>query len=144
MLVADSQVSSGDRIFRTVKIERLPDGSLFGGAGGLADILKVKAWVSHGYKGDAPEMSDKASFECLHVRTDGSTWLVDDDLVPMRFTDGFLALGTGSPYAQAAMYLGKTAQEAVEVAAQFDPSTSLPIDVLVLEKKAPSKVRKKV
>jgi len=136
-------VTSGDRIFRTVKIERLPDGSLFGGSGGLADILKVKAWLAHGYKGEAPEISDKASFELLHVRTDGSTWLVDEDLVPMRFTDSFLALGTGSPYAMAAMYLGKSPQEAVEVAAQFDPSTSLPIDELTLVRKSAVKKRKK-
>jgi hypothetical protein len=136
-------VTSGDRIFRTVKIERLPDGSLFGGAGGLADILKVKAWLAHSYKGEAPEISDKASFECLHVRSDGSTWLIDEDLVPMRFTDSFLALGTGSQFAQAAMYLGKSPQEAVAVAAQFDPSTSLPIDELTLVRKVVKKRKTK-
>ena len=125
-----------------MKISRLPDGSLFGGAGGLADILKVKAWASNKYKGDAPDISDKASFECLHVCTDGTTWLIDDDLEPMRFTDAFLALGTGSQFAQAAMYLGRSPREAVEVAAQFDPSTSLPIDELILGKKVVKKRKK--
>ena len=59
----------------------------------------------------------------------------------MLFTDAYLALGTGSQFAQAAMYLGKSPQEAVAVAAQFDPSTSLPLDELILGKQV--KKRKK-
>jgi len=145
VLVADSQVSSADRIFRTVKILALPDGSLFGGAGGLADILKVRAWAAKGYRGDPPEMSDKASFECLHIKTDGKLWLVDDDLTPMEFIGDYIALGSGSPYAMAAMYLGKSPQEAVAVAAEFDPATSLPIHELRLavrrDKKPAPKIR---
>lgn len=135
VLVADSQVSSADRIFRTVKILELPDGSLFGGAGGLADILKVRAWASKSYRGDPPELSDKASFECLHVKVDGSLWMIDDDLTPMNFIGDYIALGTGSAYALAAMYLGKSPQEAVAVAAEFDPATSLPIHELRLKAK---------
>lgn len=142
VLVADSQVTSGDRIFRTVKIARLPDGSLFGGAGGLADILKIREWASKGFRGDPPEISEKASFECLHVRPNGSMWLIDDDLTPMEFVGDYLALGTGSPYAMAAMYLGKSPQEAVEVATHFDPASSLPINELHL-KVAPKITTKK-
>lgn len=37
--------------------------------------------------------------------------------------DGFAAVGTGSPYALAAMYLGHTATRAITVAAQFDTNT---------------------
>lgn len=144
VLVADSQVTSADRIFRTVKILTLPDGSLFGGAGGLADILKVRAWASKGYRGDPPEVSDKASFECLHIRADGKLWLVDDDLTPMEFIGDYIALGTGSPYAMAAMYLGKSPQEAVQVAAQFDPATSLPIHELKLSIKRAKKPAPKI
>lgn len=140
VLVADSQVSSADRIFRTVKILALPDGSLFGGAGGLADILKVRAWAAKGYRGDPPEVSEKASFECLHIKADGKLWLVDDDLTPMEFIGDYIALGSGSAYALAAMYLGKSPQEAVAVAAEFDPATSLPIHELRL---AVKQVRKK-
>ena len=139
VLVADSQVSAGDRIFRTVKILAFPDGTLFGGAGGLADVLKVRDWAKSGFKGDPPETSEKASFECLHVRTDGSMWLIDDDLTPMCFTGDFIALGTGSPYAMAAMHLGKGPHEAVEVAAHFDPATSLPLHELRLGKPAPKR-----
>ena len=144
VLVADSQVSSADRIFRTVKILALPDGSLFGGAGGLADILKVRAWASKGYRGDPPEMSDKASFECLHIKADGKLWLVDDDLTPMEFIGDYIALGSGSPYAMAAMYLGKSPQEAVAVAAEFDPATSLPIHELRLVVKRVKKPAPKI
>ena len=37
--------------------------------------------------------------------------------------DGFAAVGSGAPYALAAMYLGNTAARAITVAAQFDPNT---------------------
>lgn len=37
--------------------------------------------------------------------------------------DSFAAVGSGSPYALAAMYLGNTATHAVTVAAQFDTNT---------------------
>lgn len=37
--------------------------------------------------------------------------------------DGFAAVGSGSPYALAAMYLGNTATCSVTVAAQFDTNT---------------------
>lgn len=37
--------------------------------------------------------------------------------------DSFAAVGSGSPYALAAMYLGNTATRAVTVAAQFDTNT---------------------
>lgn len=38
--------------------------------------------------------------------------------------DSFAAVGSGSPYALAAMYLGNTATHAITVAAQFDTNTS--------------------
>ena len=37
--------------------------------------------------------------------------------------DSFAAVGSGSPYALAAMYLGETATRAITVAAQFDTNT---------------------
>lgn len=37
--------------------------------------------------------------------------------------DSFAAVGSGSPYALAAMYLGHTATRAITVASQFDPNT---------------------
>lgn len=37
--------------------------------------------------------------------------------------DGFAAVGSGAPYALAAMYLGNTATRAITVAAQFDTNT---------------------
>lgn len=38
-------------------------------------------------------------------------------------TDGFAAVGSGAPYALAAMYLGITATRSVTVASQFDTNT---------------------
>lgn len=41
----------------------------------------------------------------------------------VHIADGFAAVGSGAPYALAAMYLGNTATRAITVAAQFDTNT---------------------
>lgn len=41
----------------------------------------------------------------------------------ITIADSFAAVGSGSPYALAAMYLGETATRAITVASQFDPNT---------------------
>ena len=41
----------------------------------------------------------------------------------ITIADSFAAVGSGAPYALAAMYLGNTATRAVTVAAQFDTNT---------------------
>jgi ATP-dependent protease HslVU (ClpYQ) peptidase subunit len=42
----------------------------------------------------------------------------------------FWAIGSGAPYALAAMYAGASATEAVKIAAKIDTSTGLPVKTL--------------
>jgi len=51
-----------------------------------------------------------------------------------RVEDRFTAMGAGRDYALAAMYLGKTAREAVEVAIALDNTCGMGIDTLELSK----------
>ena len=53
--------------------------------------------------------------------------------IPFKIESPFIALGTGREYAMAAMHLGKTAAEAIEVAAHFDSGTGNGVDVLGFE-----------
>lgn len=144
VLAVDTQVTSGNRKFRTHKVARLPCGGLIAGTGNLAHILKVTRWVQAGYAEKArPDFGedDKGEFECLIVSGDGTVSLLDDDLEPMVVTDAFIAIGSGGPYAVAAMECGKSAADAVRVAAKYDAATSEPVEAYTLE--APKRKRKR-
>lgn len=127
IMAADTQLTTADRIFRTEKILRLPDGSLFAGAGGFTDVIKVRTWVADGCPDEMPELSENADIECLWVKPDGSIFLLDKEMELMAVCSEYISIGTGSQYALAAMYMGANAENAVQVACEFDPSTSKPI-----------------
>ncbi len=50
----------------------------------------------------------------------------------VEFNRRFFAIGSGRDFAYAAMYLGKTAEEAVRVAMEFDNGTGLGVDVVTI------------
>jgi hypothetical protein len=61
-------------------------------------------------------------FTCLILRPDG-LWEADVYCRPDKILDSFYAVGSGSKEALAAMHCGKSAVEAVRVAAIIDPYT---------------------
>lgn len=144
VMAADSQVTSGNRKLRTSKARRLKGGGLIGGTGNLAHVLKLFRWADGGLRrGNKPEFPDGgADAECLLVKADGTVWLLDEELEPMQFEDPFLAIGSGGPYAMAAMECGRTPEEAVEVAAKFDAATSGPVQVWRLDPVTKKPVRR--
>lgn len=142
-MASDMQCTSGNRKFTVCKVRRTKSGSLVGGAGNLAHILKVLRWVEAGMKGDRPDFGEgEGEFECLIVDSDRGLWLLDEELELMKVEDGFLAIGSGGAYAVAAMECGRTAEEAVEVAAKFDPATGGPIQVWRLEAPKAKRLKK--
>jgi ATP-dependent protease HslVU (ClpYQ) peptidase subunit len=146
VLATDTQVTSGNRKFRTHKVARLPCGGLIAGTGNLVHILKVTRWVQAGYDEAAkPDFGDdeEGQFECLIIQGDGQVVLLDDDMEPMPVTDEFIAIGSGGCYAMGALACGKTAVEAVKIAAQFDAATSEPVEAYFLEEPAPVKFKAK-
>ena len=52
---------------------------------------------------------------------------------PLKFHDEQFAIGSGRDFALAAMYLGKTAAQAVEVACVFDSGCGNGVDAMALE-----------
>lgn len=135
VLAVDTQVTSGNRKFRAHKVGRLPCGGLIAGSGNLAHMLKVQRWAQAGLGEDEkPEFGESdGEFECLIVKGDGTVWLLDDEMEPMPITDDFVAIGSGGPYAVAAMACGKSAADAVRVAARFDAATSEPVEEYRIE-----------
>lgn len=56
------------------------------------------------------------------VKDKAIAWVYEATPYPVRVEDTFAAWGSGRDYALAAMYLGRTAIEAVELASRFDPN----------------------
>ncbi|OBR52335.1 hypothetical protein A6456_10570 [Paraburkholderia tropica] len=66
------------------------------------------------------------------VRNDGTVWLYGCSAYPFQMEDPFHAIGSGRDFAMAAMWLGKTAVQAVHVASQFCSGCGMGIDALEL------------
>jgi hypothetical protein len=123
-LAADRQCCGQYRA-RTTKLWRLRNGSLFGGAGMMEQILAARVWLEEG--GDKPEGLD--DFNGILIES-GRAYHLEARLIRERIVERCHAVGSGSPFAITAMALGKTAREAVLIAARFDPRTGGGVDVL--------------
>ncbi len=134
-MAADS-MCSGEVDHYLVEKLRVGKTSVFGAAG---DWDKILAFYSALEKGESLE--GEIDIDVIELRHDG-IWVYSDSIIPARIKNDFYAIGSGSAYAIAAMHLGKSPKEAVEIAALYDPGTRGPIDVAELVIAKPS--RKKV
>jgi ATP-dependent protease HslVU (ClpYQ) peptidase subunit len=133
VMVADTQVTCGDgsKTITHHKIRILPDGTLYGCAGDTAAILRVQRWMERGMPSrPRPRIPKDTDFDLLMVKPDGSAWMLNDAFDFERIETEFVAIGSGAAYAMGAMACGRSAVQAVKVAARFDVNTSAPYDVL--------------
>jgi hypothetical protein len=120
---------------RVAKLHRLKDGSIAGGCGHVSEILAAIRWLET-RKGRAPKMR---TCDLLIARPDGTTVTLCPDGI-FSEVKGPIAIGSGMQAAMAAMvYFGASAEEAVMAAAEVDPNTSAPVDVMRVEPKAKRK-----
>ncbi len=98
----------------TEKVWRLEDGSLFGCCGDATDKYIFERWMNRG-GGTKPDMSK--GFSALVLSRNG-IYLYDGKLVPISLPAP-QAIGSGAPFARAAMECGKTVEEAVKIACQL-------------------------
>lgn len=115
------------------KIYRVP-GGIVGFAGSEVHALRVLAWFRGARGGEfpAPPSSDEGA-DALFIDSSGA-WFYASTChgVGIYRDDPFLAMGCGRDYAMAALYCGKTAREAVEVACALDNGCGYGIDTLAL------------
>ena len=136
MMCADSACTSGQLTAPVAfpKITRLPNGWLLGGCGYTADIWSVFEWHRQGQPSKHPTLigSDKdTEVDFLIMKPDGSVWRNTkgvDGLYPVQST---FAIGESSAcnVAEAAMRLGKSAEEAVALACEMCVSIYGPVQV---------------
>lgn len=133
-LAADKRACHAGSMIRTVtKIWRVDD-VLMGGAGDFDFILQMIEWVRGGRDVAAfpAQQRDKEDWQTvLVIERDGTPSIYQRTPYPVRYEDGATAIGSGRDFAMAAMHLGKSAKEAVQVAIDLDSGCGNGIDVLV-------------
>lgn len=132
-LAADKRVSFGASISTTTKIHRI-DGMLVGCAGGAAQGVSCIQWVRDGMdRSQYPAAQKEDPCSLLIIQPNGAIHYYSKTPDPLMVDDKTFAIGSGSEYAEAALYLGKTAREAVEVAIALNSGCGNGIDTLELE-----------
>lgn len=123
VMVADTMVSDGVLRTRMRKITRVGD-ALVGVAGEVSEIQAWLKWYQAGQRGAKPKVT---TFSALVLTKKGLTQHIGTS--EMEVEQGFLAIGSGCMAAQALLVAGHTVEEAVTVACEVDPNSSLPIHV---------------
>lgn len=132
IIAADSQVTYGSdasgsikstcqKLFRkTIKVGRKSRTVIIATAGDSSPGLVFVDWYGTG--GTRPDLLKDTDFICLVLEPDG-LYEVDALCRPEKVLVPFYSIGSGSKAAMAAMYCGKSAREAVDIAAKLDPYT---------------------
>jgi hypothetical protein len=134
-------VGNGPRLL-VRKIARGLNGSLIGAAGKTCACEALVRWIAEGEVGEPPvPLSSDDWSEILVVASDGQLYVYGDH---GRFAlqNTQMAIGSGAQYALAAMACGRSAAEAVAVAALFDHRTSEDTDELELIPAPPPRRRR--
>ena len=136
-LAADRRVSGCGGILITCKIIRAPDGRLIGVSGRASACEALRQWMLT-KSGDPPvPLRDEAWGDIIEIEPDGAVYFWGEWGRFLVLNDE-VAIGSGQQFARAAMACGKSAAEAVEIAALFDEQTGDGVDVLRLEPCPPS------
>lgn len=132
-LAADKRAVNAMLARTVTKIKRLPWGVLLGWSGDQDIGSELRDWFAAGADASRfPEAARKGDATLMVVERGKVRFYVASP-APMEVEDSQVAIGSGRDYAQAAMALGKTAREAVELACRFDTGCGNGIDTLTHE-----------
>lgn len=129
VLAADSLVTLGStKVHGSYqKIRRIGE-YLVGTAGSVADCQAFVVWLRECDDNVPPP---KGEYSALIVGPRGRVREMENgSVLPVPRGAKFFAIGSGGPYALAAMFAGASATEAVKIAAKIDTSTGLPVKTL--------------
>jgi 20S proteasome alpha/beta subunit len=115
-----------------VKVFRLSDGSLLGGAGQADAVNDMRVWIDNGCIGKRPKTPDVAM---LHLRTEGECLVYFNNGSPTQ-TGLPTAIGSGDHLAIGAMEAGASPEQAVAISARRDVNTGGKVSVLHLKPRA--------
>ncbi len=133
-LAADRRATDSEGQIKTVsKLRRAADGRLLAAAGSVCRCGVLLDWLADPQSGARPAFQDVSEdyVDGIEILLTGVARL-HQRFGYVDILDPFTAIGSGSGIALGAMAAGKTAAEAVEIAARFDSGTGNGIDVLEL------------
>lgn len=112
----------------------MPDGRvvLVGLSGCEEDAPAIVNWIKRGMPENSRPTFERDSVSGLLITQDGA-FHIESQCIPMPIEERFHAIGSGRDFAIAAMHLGRSAREAVELAARYDIYTSLPVTEVTLD-----------
>lgn len=132
-LAADKRNTCVGNPSTVTKIFKIEGVGLVGFAGDADHALCLLHWFRNDMvMADYPKVMESSNASALLIDTAGQAWSYAKLAHPQRIEDRFCAMGAGRDYALAAMHLGKTAREAVEVACALDVFCGNGIDTLEL------------
>lgn len=130
VMACDSQVTFSEvKYAKAKKIRKLADGSLIGVCGDWPAAYRLMTGIRDDGTIGADLLDSVKGASAILVRPDASMWIVQGGArggcVPVF--GPFLTDGSGFNVALAAMKAGANAKRAVEIAAELDVNSSLPI-----------------
>lgn len=132
VLAADKQATTNTLKHTTTKIFRV--GDIRCGFAGCAPIgRELLNWAENGFDPeDFPESArdTEENYTVFLVVEKEALRCYEASPYPLLFEDTYFATGSGGPIATAAMALGKSAVEAVELASKLDSNTGMGVDFL--------------
>ena len=132
-LAADKRSDSGGHINVTTKISRFGE-LLVGLTGNLSRACEMRDWFCAGAdpKTYPAPLRDDKDYAAILVIYPGRLIRKYESggPFPCEFEGDQFAMGSGRDYARAALHLGKSAAEAVQVACEFDPGCGNGFDIL--------------
>lgn len=140
-LAADKRTNFGGLHATTTKVSRLLDGSLIAGCGPTALIIEMTLWIGNGADPatlPAAQRDEKDCASMLVIRPSGVIHQYETTPHPITIQNKFWSIGSGRDYAMAAMFLGKSAVDAVGVASALDSTCGNGVDWLFLNQPLPA------
>lgn len=131
VLAADKKSTNHGFGSTVTKLFRVDDGGMAALCGDSSVALELLQW----YRGNAvakdfPAKARDDVSSLIVVGCDQKLRVYSAGPIPEYKEDKFIAFGSGRDYALAAMYLGKSAREAVDVACFFDDFCGNGIDAM--------------
>lgn len=127
-LAADKR-ATGSHVYTVSKLFR--SGEYIVGCSGEADqVGAFRAWFDDGRDPATYPKNDDRKLFMLAVHVSGRIERYETTAWPITVESRFCAMGSGQPYAMAAMHLGCDAMRAVLVACEFDEGCGNGVDTL--------------
>ena len=128
ILAADKMADIHGYAVSVTKV-KIINGNLCFSAGDFDLIQELFAWAQNGYVPSDFPKCDKETWNPFHViKPDGTILRYERTAYPYTIEEKTFACGSGRDFALAAMYLGKTAIEAVQIASIFNKDTGSIVD----------------